>query len=55
VAADYWHGTPRERSRFAIFGEGRYIWIYIHWPDLDEDLTVAGCWQDGIPVRFLNR
>jgi uncharacterized protein DUF2442 len=33
-----WHGTPRERSHFEIFGEGRYI----HWPDLDEDLTVTG-------------
>jgi hypothetical protein len=33
-----WHGTPSERSHFEIFGEGRYI----HWPDLDEDLTVAG-------------
>ena len=33
-----WHGTPRERNHFEIFGEGAYI----HWPDLDEDLTVAG-------------
>ncbi len=33
-----WHGTPRERNRFEIFGDGAYI----HWPDLDEDLTVAG-------------
>ena len=33
-----WHGTPQERSRFEIFGDGTYI----HWPDLDEDLTVAG-------------
>jgi len=33
-----WHGTPDERSRFEIFGDG----MYIHWPDLDEDLTVAG-------------
>ena len=33
-----WHGTPRERSNFEIFGDGAYI----HWPDLDEDLTVAG-------------
>jgi hypothetical protein len=31
-----WHGTPRERNHFEIFGEGAYI----HWPDLDEDLTV---------------
>jgi hypothetical protein len=33
-----WHGTPRERSHFEIFGEGRSI----HWPELDEDLTVTG-------------
>jgi len=33
-----WHGTPGERSDFEIFGDGAYI----HWPDLDEDLTVAG-------------
>lgn len=32
-----WHGTPRERDHFEIFGDGAYI----HWPDLDEDLTVA--------------
>jgi hypothetical protein len=33
-----WHGTPQERSHFEIFGDGSYI----HWPALDEDLTVAG-------------
>jgi hypothetical protein len=33
-----WHGTREERSHFEIFGDGAYI----HWPDLDEDLTVAG-------------
>ncbi len=33
-----WHGTAEERSHFEIFGDGAYI----HWPDLDEDLTVAG-------------
>lgn len=33
-----WHGTLRERSHFEIFGDGSYI----HWPDLDEDLTVSG-------------
>ena len=33
-----WYGTPDERNRFEIFGDGTYI----HWPDLDEDLTVAG-------------
>jgi hypothetical protein len=33
-----WHGTPEERNHFEIFGDGAYI----HWPELDEDLTVAG-------------
>jgi len=32
-----WHGTPDERNRFEMFGDGAYI----HWPDLDEDLAVA--------------
>ena len=33
-----WHGRPEERGHFEIFGDG----VYIHWPDVDEDLTVAG-------------
>jgi len=33
-----WYGAPEERNHFEIFGEGAYI----HWPDLDEDLTVVG-------------
>ena len=33
-----WHATSDERDHFEIFGDGAYI----HWPDLDEDLTVAG-------------
>ncbi len=33
-----WHGTSQERDRLEIIGDGAYI----HWPDLDEDLTVAG-------------
>jgi Protein of unknown function (DUF2442) len=32
------YGTTGERANFEIIGDGRYI----HWPDLDEDLTVAG-------------
>jgi hypothetical protein len=32
------YGTASERANFEIIGDGRYI----HWPDLDEDLTVAG-------------
>ena len=30
--------TPDQRNRWRILGPGRGI----HWPDLDEDLTVAG-------------
>ncbi len=33
-----WHGSKEERNNLEIFGDGAYI----HWPDLDEDLTVAG-------------
>lgn len=33
-----WHGTQAERDHFEVFGEGAYI----HWPDLDEDLTIDG-------------
>ena len=33
-----WHGSPQERNHFEIFADGAYI----HWPALDEDLTVAG-------------
>lgn len=32
------YGTASERANFEIIGDGRYI----HWPELDEDLTVAG-------------
>ena len=33
-----WHGTPEERGRFEIIGDGTLI----HWPDLDEDLSISG-------------
>lgn len=33
-----WHGTAAERNDFEIIGDGAYL----HWPSLDEDLTVAG-------------
>jgi hypothetical protein len=33
-----WYGTAEERSHFEILGGGTLI----HWPDLDEDLSVAG-------------
>jgi hypothetical protein len=33
-----WYGTPAERRNLELIGEGNYI----HWPDLDEDLSIAG-------------
>ncbi|WP_165225340.1 DUF2442 domain-containing protein [Aquisphaera insulae] len=30
------HGTPEERGRWQLIGQGRGI----HWPDLDEDISV---------------
>ena len=33
-----WHGREQERAHFEIIGDGHTI----HWPDLDEDLSVAG-------------
>ena len=33
-----WHGTPEERSVVEISEDGTLI----HWPHLDEDLSVAG-------------
>lgn len=33
-----WHGTSEERNDCEVFGDGAYI----HWPRLDEDLTIAG-------------
>lgn len=30
--------TPEERERWELLGSG----IGIHWPDLDEDISVAG-------------
>jgi hypothetical protein len=33
-----WHGTPEERAGFDIIGDEAYI----HWPELDEDLSIAG-------------
>ena len=32
------HGTPEERTNWEILGSG----IGIHWPDLDEDISVQG-------------
>ena len=33
-----WYGTPAERDRSEIIGDGTLI----HWPDLDEDLSISG-------------
>jgi len=33
-----WYGTAEERAHFELLDEGRYV----HWPDLDEDLTIDG-------------
>ena len=32
------HGTPSERDNYRIIGSGEGI----HWPDLDEDISVEG-------------
>ena len=32
------HGTPAERANWRLIGRGEGI----HWPDLDEDLGIAG-------------
>jgi hypothetical protein len=32
------HGSPRERQHWRLIGDG----IGIHWPDLDEDISIAG-------------
>lgn len=33
-----WYGTAVERANFEVIGDGNYI----HWPDLDEDLSISG-------------
>ena len=33
-----WHGTEAERATWRFIGEG----VGIHWPDLDEDISVEG-------------
>ena len=32
------HATPAERDKWELYAEGRHI----HWPDLDEDLSIEG-------------
>src|ERR1700722_295651 len=33
-----WHGTSEERSHWRLIGDGQGI----HWPDIDEDISVEG-------------
>lgn len=33
-----WHGTESERIHWRLIGQGEGI----HWPDLDEDISVEG-------------
>lgn len=33
-----WHGTPAERNNWRLIASGEGI----HWPDLDEDISVEG-------------
>ncbi len=39
--------SPEQRNRFEILGEGHGV----HWPDVDEDLSVEGMLY-GIPARI---
>jgi hypothetical protein len=32
------HGTPEERRNWRLIGDG----VGIHWPDLDEDISIEG-------------
>ena len=34
------HGTPQERNNWRLIGRGEGI----HWPDLDEDISVENVW-----------
>jgi hypothetical protein len=33
-----WNGSPEERAHVEILADGAYL----HWPDLDEDVSVEG-------------
>lgn len=32
------HATPKQRTKWELLGDGQGI----HWPDIDEDLSVSG-------------
>ena len=38
--------NPAQRARFEIIGDG----VGVHWPDVDEDLSVEGMLH-GVPAR----
>jgi hypothetical protein len=38
--------TPAQRENYEILGDGQGV----HWPDLDEDLSVEGMFR-GVPAR----
>jgi hypothetical protein len=42
--------TPDQRSNYEIIGDGQGV----HWPDIDEDLSVEGMFH-GVPSRRPNR
>lgn len=49
-----WYGAPQEREHFELVGDGTLI----HWPDLDEDLSISGLLagrQSGESQRSLKR
>ena len=43
--------TPEQRAHFELIGDGQGI----HWPDVDEDISVAGMLHGAPPARSLNR
>ena len=49
-----WHGTMAERQNWRMIGDG----VGIHWPDLDEDISIEGLIlgrRSGESQRSLNR
>jgi len=38
--------TPAQRNKYEIIGDGQGV----HWPDVDEDLSVEGMFN-GVPAR----
>jgi hypothetical protein len=42
--------TPEQRANYEIIGDGQGV----HWPDIDEDLSVEGMLH-GVPARHPNK